>query len=417
MQTIFVHGLFGWGPGELGGLPYWGDALAQLPAALAAKEIKCGPLSSFHDRACELFAQIKGTKIDYGEPHSGAAGHAQFSTDHSGNGLFPEWSAENPIILIGHSAGAHSCIKLQQLLAQNFWGIGTSARWVRAIVSIAGVLNGSTLCYHSICAAETGRIVAAPAHVIGDAIEVIQRIQNGPAANEYDLWLDHWGIHQPLDASVVGAIERTEFLKGEDNLAFDLSLQGCFKANSTSQAYVETYYLSIVTSKTVPVEGVGRALTKLSALSALLRGRDALGGPVHRPELDLSPPLQIPSYYQGVADPFANPRVTPIPPWRSREEFMIDNWHENDGAVSTISQRYPFSAGNHAVGGEGIFGRPIHEIRPGRWYYESAEAIVGKRFDHLDVAVGCKFKALDPTVERAQKRLYARLGELLLALV
>ena len=29
-HIVFVHGLFGWGPGELGGIPYWGGALESV---------------------------------------------------------------------------------------------------------------------------------------------------------------------------------------------------------------------------------------------------------------------------------------------------------------------------------------------------------------------------------------------------
>ena len=39
-------------------------------------ETKCGPISSFHDRACEVFALIKGTNVHYGLEHSAVAGHA-----------------------------------------------------------------------------------------------------------------------------------------------------------------------------------------------------------------------------------------------------------------------------------------------------------------------------------------------------
>ena len=59
--------------------PYWGDALRQMGSPFRAFEAKCGPISSLHDRACEVFAQIKCARIDYGEAHSEEAGHARFS--------------------------------------------------------------------------------------------------------------------------------------------------------------------------------------------------------------------------------------------------------------------------------------------------------------------------------------------------
>jgi triacylglycerol lipase len=94
-NIVFVPGLFGWGHGELGGLLYWGDALAQFEGVFNTHWAKCGPISSFHDRACELFAQIKGAQVDYGERHSKEAGHDQTSRNYS-MGFVPDWSADNP---------------------------------------------------------------------------------------------------------------------------------------------------------------------------------------------------------------------------------------------------------------------------------------------------------------------------------
>jgi triacylglycerol lipase len=106
-HIVFVPGLFGWGPGELGGFPYWGGALKPFAGtSFSTHEAKCGPISSFHDRACEVFARIKGTKVDYGAGHSANEGHARFSRDYTGRGFVPDWSKANPVILIGHSAGA-----------------------------------------------------------------------------------------------------------------------------------------------------------------------------------------------------------------------------------------------------------------------------------------------------------------------
>src|ERR1700752_4386196 len=116
-NIVFVHGIFGWGPAELDGLPYWGYALKLNPQGFTFHEASCGPVSSFHDRACEVAAQIRGARIDYGDEHSKIAKHDRWSDDYSNKGFVQNWSETNPVVLVGHSAGAHTCLQLQRLLA------------------------------------------------------------------------------------------------------------------------------------------------------------------------------------------------------------------------------------------------------------------------------------------------------------
>jgi hypothetical protein len=55
---------------------------------------------------------------------------------------------------------------------------------------------------------------------------------------------------------------------------------------------------------------------------------------------------------------------------------------KNDGAVSAISQRFPFTHHSEPFGREGFFdGTPLER---GKWYFERVENVTGKRFDHLD---------------------------------
>jgi triacylglycerol esterase/lipase EstA (alpha/beta hydrolase family) len=187
----------------------------------------CGPISSFHDRACEVFAQIAGRPVDYGEAHSKQAGHARFVAgyDFTGKGFAPNWSKDNPVILIGHSAGAHTCLALQRLLEQNFWGGDTSADWIEAIVCLAGVLNGSTLTYLA-CDEKTGKIKGPASKFIGGALDVVTKVMDiGGDPPLYNFQLDQWtGQAQGSMATLLQKIDATAFVDGEDNIGFDLSL-------------------------------------------------------------------------------------------------------------------------------------------------------------------------------------------------
>ena len=392
-HIIFVPGIFGWGPRELGGFSYWGDALKQFgDTAFTTHEVKCGPISSFHDRACEIFAHIKGTTINYGAKHSAEYGHTE-TRNNKQTALVSNWSAENPVILIGHSAGAQTCLQLQQLLAEDFWQIGSNENWVEAIVCVAGVLNGSTLTY-MFCDAKSGRLSRAPGFLISAALGAVEKIRNLAAlfhydlGKDYDLYLDQWtgkenGTHEELQDYFNA---NHSFAEGKDNLAFDLSLQGCFGANQRFQTHSGTYCFSLVTRATNP---------------------SLLG---EYPDITMNLLLMIPARYQGKEVDFTEP---PIPGWGTGD-LTIDKWRENDGAVSTISQRVPFTGKPQPLGGEGIFGREPQKIEKGKWYFEHVESIASMRFDHLDPVFGAKLKL--PGTAQAQAVLYDKLSALLRSL-
>ena len=353
-NIVFVHGMFGWGSSEMFGFPYWGKALELDTHGFKVHEASCGPVSSFHDRACEVAAQIKGVRIDYGKDHSAEAKHKQFSDKYKGKKFNETWSEDNPVILIGHSAGAHTCLQLQQLLADDYWGWGSNANWIEAIIPISGVINGSTLPYLLGCDQQTGRLAGSIGNFIGTAVQAFGVVTGNSSIYDFDL--DQWigeGYGEDL-SKMIEVLDASNFAEGEDNLAFDLTLQGCYKANSIFNTNPGTYYLSIVTEQTF--NGAPRLL--------------------------MNPVLRSSARYQGQEVNFAE---EPIPHW-GFGDMHISKWRENDGAVSSISQKYPFTAGNHPVGGEGIFDRS--SLSKGKWYFEKADSITGRRFDHFDVGFG-----------------------------
>jgi triacylglycerol lipase len=379
---VFCHGLFGWGNRAVP-VKYWGVATQVDSCGLPVFEASIGPVSSFHDRACELAAQIKGARVDYGAEHAAAFNHERFSDDFTGRGFHPAWSVDNPIHLVGHSAGAHTILRLQYLLSRDYWGWNSSEKWVKSVSSIAGVLNGSTFTYFLGCSKQTGLIDEGS---FGDLLLKCIKVMamfTGDDSNLFYNWnLGQWGLKQIEGETFnefIGRLNKSRFGRGKDNLAYDLTLQGCFEANRQIKTFPGTFYFSYITAQTKS---------------------GWFGGISHYPELSMNPALLIPSVYIGRAREFEQP---PINGWGAND-LVIEKWIENDGLVSSISQRYPFTAVDHPVIGEGIYRRAVFE--PGGWYWEKIEAQTGRSWDHGDIVFGVFSQ---PNLIGKQKEFYLSL--------
>ena len=117
--------------------------------------------------------------------------------------------------------------------------------------------------------------------------------------------------------------------------------------------------------------------------------------------------LLISAAYIGRAREF---KIPPIPGW-GNGDLAIEKWVENDGLVSEISQRYPFTGGNHPVNGKGI--HDLERFEPGGWYWEKVEAQNGRSWDHGDVVFGVFSQ---PSLIQKQKEFYRSLYERLAGL-
>lgn len=170
---VFVHGMGGWGSDEgiNSILPYWGATTGALMPRLRDNGYECydasvGPISSCWDRACELYAQMTGGTVDYGEAHSQAHSHARYGRTYDAP-LFEGWGTKDKkgilkkVNLVGHSFGGNTVRLLTELLANGDPAereatpakelsplfAGGKANWVHSVTTLCTPHNGSTLRY------------------------------------------------------------------------------------------------------------------------------------------------------------------------------------------------------------------------------------------------------------------------------
>ena len=219
--VVFVHGLMGWGQraGINAMLPYWGMTTGSLTSYLNSLGYETysatvGPISSAWDRACELYAELTGGTADYGIAHAQRFGHARFGTAYP-NPLVPDWGADRPVDLVGHSFGGATARLLAQLLAHGCpeevqaaeaagetpspLFTGGKAGWVHALVAIAAPHDGSTfLDVQPDAANALSTLFLGAARALG--ISAFKGV--------YDFRLDQFGIRRDPDEPLTTAALR-----------------------------------------------------------------------------------------------------------------------------------------------------------------------------------------------------------------
>lgn len=162
---IFVHGLMGWGSydPQYKIMPYWGMFGGELLGKLNKQGYDCYAASvagtdSAWDRACELYAQLTGTVVDYGKEHSERCGHERYGKDFTNKALIEKWDSENKINILGHSFGGATVRLFASLMAVGSEAeiaatdeddisplfTGGKADWIYSLTSLAAPHNGTS---------------------------------------------------------------------------------------------------------------------------------------------------------------------------------------------------------------------------------------------------------------------------------
>lgn len=316
---IFVHGMFGWGRDE--GInkiaPYWGGTAGSIMEYLEDKnleayDVSVGPISSAWDNACEIYAQITGTTVDYGEAHSKAHGHERYGREYT-EPLVPDWSADKKVHLIGHSHGGQAVRLLAHLLTygdkdeikatdkESISGLfsGGKENLVESVTTICTPNNGSTA-YNVVEKLHmTHFMVVFTTYAAG----IIGRtFLNGTLL---DLHLEHYGLTRApgerfADEKFFVATDR--FLNSADGTIIDLSIEGAKALNDKIEISKNINYFCYSYDAT---NTSGKLMTNTDFPLLAIFGTLLLM--------------------------YGNP-----------DDTSNENWIPNDGLVNTISAKNPF---------------------------------------------------------------------------
>ena len=303
---IFVHGILGYGDNDkLNSVtPYWGMQYKEdLMKSLNARGYDChaasvGPLSSAWDRACELYAQLAGTVVDYGAAHSAEHHHERYGRSFVGKALIDTFGKTDKngniikINLFGHSFGGATVRTLTALLAYGSEEeqaatspddisplfTGGKAGWVHALVAIAAPHDGSMF-----------------PDVQPDAANALSTLFLGAARalgisafkGVYDFRLDQFGIRrdpgEPLTTAALRMLAQNPLPVG-DNAFDDLRPAGARALNARIRTLPDAWYFSIPCCRTLPRllthdQKPDTAMTPLLWPFSTAMGRDGAGMP------------------------------------------------------------------------------------------------------------------------------------------
>jgi len=359
---VFVSGILG--TGEYSSfehiLPYWGlfqgDLLHRLEEETGSEcyAAAVGPISSVWDRVCELYAQLTGTRVDYGAAHSKARGHERYGREYIP--MFEGWGPERPVHFMAHSFGGATARLFALLCAEGSREEREAARAageepsplfeggmlnrILSVTALASPHNGTT----AIVTIQKGQ----PLWPFVPIYTFLNLVGTLPVLNGvYDMHLEHFGLSNPAGqyrGNRPSHRKLKAFLRSRDHATADFSIDGAEELNRAVPIRPELYYFSYASALDSKELRHGRQLIPLREFK--------------------DPLLAFYAVQMGMATGFARKKVRvedrPVDRIKASVEYE-PLWLENDGAVPLASALYPFGQPRKEYEDGG-------ETEPGIWH-------------------------------------------------
>ena len=326
---ILVHGLMGWGEYQALDkiLPYWGTTTGSVPKFLERRGYDIyaacvGGNSSAWDNACELYAQLTGTRVDYGEAHSEEHGHSRFGRTYK-EPLCPTFGQKDKdgniikVNLVGHSMGGFNIRLFASILE---YGAAEEVR--KSGKDVSPFFKGGKGDYiHSIITLAAPHNGALSADKDNDEFINFMLnffyyfwgiLDNTPLRPIWDIQLEHFGLTDYPDDGFDGKFD-TELIKelmdSKDTAYYDLTVKGSSELNEKIKMLPDVYYFSYSTE---------------CVFEGPITGK-------YYPEPTMNPMFLLTT----------SPKLCSYDKTELMGVQIDESWRRNDGIVSTVSSAYP----------------------------------------------------------------------------
>lgn len=322
LQFVFVHGFDGWGSYDkrYQRIPYWGmrggDLISWLRMeGFPAYAASVSPVGSAWDRACELYAQIFGTQVDYGAAHSREFHHERYGMDFSDRPLIPRWDENMQLVLIGHSFGGVTARLFAHLMAHG----DADEREASLNDSISPLFQGGMdFRIHS--------VVAAASSLNGNSTYTMLEDPAFDPARVKVSWKGRLFGRIFMKATQ----KKPDGSDPRDSAEYDMQIDRALEMNRKIADLPDVYYYSVPCSFTRKMKD-GSYVPEKEMESVFIMRSAQMG------------------CYSGV----------------TKDGFVIDEkWRQNDGRVNTISEIAPFGAKKKNLNPDGSPERGIWNVYP-----------------------------------------------------